>query len=89
MDMSKVLKVLSRKMDQAESGLIQKVFIKVRGIEIFSEFSPPPVLWEHFKILERLLVFLLAIWEPIGMAVIKVLYAFVKGRKRHLLFQRE
>ncbi len=42
--MSKVLKVLSSKVDQAESDLIQKVFIKGRGIEIFSEFSLFPVL---------------------------------------------
>ncbi len=43
------LKVLSREMDHAKSGLIRKLFMKGRGGEIFSWFRPPHILWEHFK----------------------------------------
>ncbi len=66
-------------MDLAESGVIWWIFIKGRGTEIFSEFPTPPVLWQPFKVLERLLVFWLAIWNPVGIADMKVQCAFVKG----------
>jgi len=65
--MSKFLKVLSSKMDQAESDLIQKVFIKGWGIEIFSEFSLFPVLCPF----RAPPCFLLPISKPIGIAPMK------------------
>ncbi len=48
-------------MDHTKSGLIQKLFMKGRGLEIPSKFRPPPNLWQPSKVLVRLLVFGLAI----------------------------
>jgi hypothetical protein len=36
-----LLKVLSSEMDLAKSGLIQKLFIKERGAEVFRKIGPP------------------------------------------------
>ncbi len=33
--------------------------------DFFSKFCPPPVLWEPFKVLERLLVIKLPVRQPI------------------------
>jgi hypothetical protein len=54
-------------MDQAKSSSIRMLFSNRGGAEILSKFRLPPVLWEPFKVLLRLPVFL-AIWKPIGMA---------------------
>ncbi len=52
-------------MDQAKSGLIWYNVVKWRDVEICSKFCPSPVLWEPFKVLERLVDFQLPIREPI------------------------
>ncbi len=48
--LSSILKVLSSEMDLAKSGLIQKIFIKGRGAEIFRKIGPPPSCESSLKI---------------------------------------
>jgi hypothetical protein len=72
-------------MDQAKTGLVRKLFIKGRGAEILSKFSPPPILRDPFKVLVRLLVFWLTIWKPLGMAKMKIYCAFVKSGMRSVV----
>jgi hypothetical protein len=59
-------------MDLAKSGLIRKAII-FRKCQIFRKFRPPPILRQSFKVLEGLLVFLLATWKPIGMVAMKII----------------
>jgi hypothetical protein len=42
--LSFTIKALSKEMDHAKSGFIQKVSVKERGAEIFSIFRPPLIL---------------------------------------------
>jgi hypothetical protein len=79
--MSKVLKVLSSKMDQTESDLIQKVFIKGRGIEIFSEFQPILRPVRELKGFRAPPCFLLPISKPIGIAPMKFFAPLSKAGK--------
>jgi hypothetical protein len=72
--------ILSSKMDQAESDLIQKVFIKGRGIEIFSEFSLFPVLCPF----RAPPCFLLPISKPIGIAPMKFFAPLSKAGKGNI-----
>jgi hypothetical protein len=72
-------------MDQAKSGLVRKLFITGRGAEILSKFRPPPILRDPFKVLVRLLVFLLTIWKLLGMAKMKIYCALVKSGMRSVI----
>ncbi len=61
-------------MDLANSAFIRKVLIKRERREDFQKILPaPPPSSESVYSLERLLVLLLAIWKPIGMAAIKII----------------
>jgi uncharacterized membrane protein len=55
-------------MDKAKSGLIKSCLLK-REVLRFSAifFARPPSCESYFKVIVRLLVFLLAIWKPVGM----------------------
>jgi hypothetical protein len=76
---------MSIEMDQAKSGLVRKLFITGRGAEILSKFRPPPIMRDPFKVLVRLLVILLTIWKPLGMAKMKIYCAFVKSGIRSVI----
>jgi hypothetical protein len=59
-------------MDLAESRFIRKVVIKEWAAEVLRKIGPFPILWELFEVLERLLVFWLAVWKPIWMTERKI-----------------
>jgi hypothetical protein len=45
MDAARPLKVLSSKMDLAETRFNQKAFIRERGAEVFRKICPSPILY--------------------------------------------
>ncbi len=82
LSLSNCLKVLSSKTDLAKSGVILRIFFNRKGAMTFNVYHSPPILGHPFKVLERLLVFLLEILKPIGIAEMKDLCAFVTGGTR-------
>jgi hypothetical protein len=51
------------------------LFVKRGRCGDFQKILPAPILCEPFTVLERFLVFLLAIWKPIGIASMKIIAA--------------
>ncbi len=46
------LKILSSEMDQAESRLIRRPFLKETSRRVFRKIRPSPIEWEPFKVWE-------------------------------------
>ncbi len=64
---------MSIDMDLAESGIIQKAFIKWRGTEIFCKICPSLIMWEPFKVSQRPLFFSWQLWKELLTADKKIL----------------
>ncbi len=71
------LKVLSNEMDLTEIRLI-----KERGAEGFRKIRPHLILWEPFKVLERLLVFKLPIVQQLDSCGEYSLRTWIKKLRR-------